>query len=101
MVVGFAFFLMPSLGGKAAMFTEVFGNGMFLSLSNVSAMMMTIGPLVCLWFYLSTGAPLIFSYYVQQYYFDSNTFFTFVTAVLLSLLTDKPFSSYVSMSRDQ
>jgi len=64
-VVGFALFLMPSLGGRAAMFTEVFGCGMFLSLSNVSAMMMTIGPIVCLWFYLSTGAPLIFSYYVQ------------------------------------
>ena len=99
-VVGFALILMPALKGKSAFFSEIFGCGLFLALSNLSAMMATIGPIVCLWFFLSTGHPLDFSYYVQQYYFDSNAFFTFLTSVLLALLSDKPFNSIINLKKD-
>ena len=99
-VVGFALILMPALKGKSAFFSEIFGCGLFLALSNLSAMMATIGPIVCLWFFLSTGHPLEFSYYVQQYYFDSNAFFTFLTSVLLALLSDKPFNSIINLKKD-
>ena len=99
-VVGFALILMPALKGKSAFFSEIFGCGLFLSLSNLSAMMATIGPIVCLWFFLSTGHPLDFSYYVQQYYFDSNAFFTFLISVLLALLSDKPFNSIINLKKD-
>lgn len=99
-VIGLALILMPALKGKAAFFSEIFGCGLFLALSNLSAMMAVIGPIVCLWFFLSTGHPLDFSYYVQQYYFDSNAFFTFLTSVLLALLSDKPFNSMIYLKKD-
>lgn len=99
-VGGLSLILIPALSGKAAFFSEIFGCGMFLALSNLSAMMAVLGPIICLWFYLSTGHALDFSYYVQQYYFDSNTFFTFLASFLLSLLSDKPFNSIISLKRD-
>jgi hypothetical protein len=100
-VVGFSMFLLPALGGKAAMFTYVCGSGFFLSLSNLCAMMMILGPVVCLWFYLSTGSPLAFTYYIQQYNWDNNLFFAFVFALIFSLLTDKPIRALLSLSRDR
>lgn len=56
--------LVPALAGKAALFNEIFGCGMFLALSNLAGAMALVGPIVCLWFFLSTGHPLEFSYYV-------------------------------------
>ena len=100
-VGGLTTFLLPALGGKAALFSFVCGGGFFRSLSNLCAMMMVLGPIVCLWFYLSTGTALAFTYYIQQYNWDSNLFFAFVFALVFSLLTEKPFRALLALNRDR
>jgi len=99
--LSFTLFLMPALAGKAAMFSEIFGCGMFLSLSNLCAFSSALGPVVCLWFFLSTGSPLIFQFYVQSYYWESNCFFTLVFALILAMLTEKPIYSLIQLGKDR
>jgi len=98
--LGFVSFLLPALAGRAALFRSIFGCGMFLALSNLAASMSLIGPLICLWYYLSFGHQLELTWYVTQYYFDSNTVYTFLFAIILTSLADKPFNSLITMRRD-
>jgi len=96
-LIGFSTLLMPSLVGKAALFNSVLSCGMFLIVSNLAATMCLIGPLVCLWYYLSSGHTLDISWYVTQYYFDSNAVFTFLVSIMIAALSDKPFNSLVHL----
>ena len=96
-LIGFSTLLMPSLVGKAALFNSVLSCGMFLIVSNLAATMCLIGPLICLWYYLSSGHTLDISWYVTQYYFDSNAVFTFLVSIMIAALSDKPFNSLVHL----
>ena len=91
---------MPALIGKAALFRYVFQCGMFLALSNLSAAMNLVGPLICLWYYLSSGHTLDIGWYTTQYYYDSNTAFTFLVSAGLAVLSEKPFRSLVTIHTD-
>jgi len=99
-LLGFSFFLLPALVGKAALFREVFSCGMFLIVSNLSAAMNLVGPQICLWYYLSCGNTIDISWYVTQYYFDSNVVFTFLISILIAAASDKPFYSLVHLKQD-
>ena len=91
---------MPALVGKAALLNSILSCGMFLIVSNLAAAMCLIGPQICLWYYLSNGHTLDISVYVTQYYFDSNAVFTFLIALLVSTLADKPFYSLIHLKQD-
>ena len=99
-LAGFSAILMSALIGKAALFRYVFECGMFLALSNLSAAMNLIGPLVCLWYYLSSGHTLDIGWYTTQYYYDSNTVFAFLFSIILATLSEKPFVSLVTIRTD-
>lgn len=99
-LLGFSTLLMPALVGKAALFNSIFSCGMFLIVSNLAATMCLVGPQICLWYYLSSGHTLDISWYVSQYYFDSNAVFTFLISILVAALSDKPFYSLVHLSQD-
>ena len=99
-LAGFSAVLMSALIGKAALFRYVFGCGMFLALSNLSAAMSLVGPLICLWYYLSAGHTLDIGWYTTQYYYDSNTAFTFLISIALATLSEKPFHSLVTIHTD-
>ena len=73
---------------------------MFLALSNLSAAMNLVGPLICLWYYLSSGHTLDIGWYTTQYYYDSNTVFTFLISLALATLSEKPFNSLVTIKTD-
>jgi hypothetical protein len=75
--------------------------GMFLTFSNLAAGMSLVGPLICLWYYLSFGHTLDLTWYNIQYYWDSNVFFTFIITIILVILADKPFLSLATMRQDQ
>ena len=62
--------------------------------------MSLIGPLICLWYYLSSGHTLEFSWYTSQYYFDSNSLFTFLVAILGACLSEKPIHSLINLRKD-
>lgn len=99
-IIGFSTYLMPALVGKAALFRSVLSCGMFLIVSNLAATMSLIGPQICLWYYLSSGQKLDISYYVTQYYFDSNAVFTFLISIVVAAISDKPFYSLVHLKED-
>jgi len=40
------------------------------------------------------------SWYVTQYYFDSNAVFTFLISILVAAISDKPFYSLVHLKQD-
>ena len=98
--LGLSTYLMPALVGKAALFRSVMSCGMFLIVSNLAATMCLIGPQICLWYYLSSGHTLDISWYVTQYYFDSNAVFTFLISILVAAISDKPFYSLVHLKQD-
>ena len=97
---GFATILMPALIGKASLFRYIFQAGMFLALSNLSAAMSLIGPMICLWYYLSSGHTLDIGWYTTQYYYDSNCVFTFLISLMLATISEKPFYSLVTIKTD-
>lgn len=99
-LLGFSCFLLPALVGKAALFRSVLGCGMFLIVSNLAATMCLVGPQICLWYYLSSGHTLDISWYVTQYYFDSNVVFTFLISILVAAISDKPFYSLIHLKQD-
>ena len=99
-LIGFSCVLIPALIGKAALFNAICQASLFLSVSNLSAAMSLIGPLICLWYYLSSGHTLEFSWYTSQYYFDSNTLFTFLVAILGACLSEKPIHSLINLRKD-
>jgi len=70
---------------------------MFLTLSNLAATMSLVGPLICLWYYLCFGHQLEITWYVIQYYFDSNTVFCFIVSLIVATLSDKPFNALMTM----
>ena len=96
-LAGQAAYIMPALVGKAALLNSILSCGMFLIVSNLTAAMCLIGPQICLWYYLSNGHTLDISWYVTQYYFDSNAVFTFLVALFASTLADKPFYSLIHL----
>ena len=63
-LIGFSTLLMPSLVGKAALFNSIMSCGMFLIVSNLAATMCLLGPITCLWYFLSSGHTLDISWYV-------------------------------------
>ena len=73
---------------------------MFLALSNLSAAMSLVGPLICLWYYLSSGHTLDIGWYTTQYYYDSNCVFTFLISLMLATISEKPFYSLVTIKTD-
>ena len=73
---------------------------MFLALSNLSAAMSLIGPMICLWYYLSSGHTLDIGWYTTQYYYDSNCCFTFLISLMLATISEKPFYSLVTVKID-
>mmetsp|Transcript_22537 Transcript_22537/g.27860 ORF Transcript_22537/g.27860 Transcript_22537/m.27860 type:complete len:209 (+) Transcript_22537:1746-2372(+) len=99
-LMGFSCFLLPALVGKAALFREVMSCGMFLIVSNLAATMCLVGPQICLWYYLSSGHTLDISWYVTQYYFDSNAVFTFLISIIVAATSDKPFYSLMHLQQD-
>lgn len=62
--------------------------------------MCLVGPQICLWYYLSSGHTLDISWYVTQYYFDSNAVFTFLLSIVVAAISDKPFYSLVHLKQD-
>ena len=63
-LIGFSTLLMPALVGKAALFNSIMSCGMFLIVSNLAATMCLLGPITCLWYFLSSGHTLDISWYV-------------------------------------
>ena len=74
---------------------------MFLAVSNLAATMCLVGPLICLWYFMSNGHTLDISWYTVQYYFDSNAVFTFLFSIFIAALSDKPFYSLVHLKQDE
>ena len=52
---GFCKLLAPALVGRAVLFKWFTSLGIFLVGANLAATMYLIGPLICLWYYLSSG----------------------------------------------
>jgi len=99
-LLGFACFWIPALVGKACFFRKVFGSGIWLAFSNLSATIYLIGPIMSLWYSMSVAHQIDFGFYTQQYAFDGNLVFTFIFSVIVAIMSDRPYLAFVSLPKD-
>jgi len=49
-----------------------------------------LGPIVCLWFFLSTASSLNFEFLTELYYFEGNFVFTMIFVLIVGTISDLP-----------
>ena len=56
-----------------------------------------LAPITCLWFYLSTSAPLNYTFISQLYYYCGNVAFCFIFVLLIAPFSDLPTQTLIKM----
>ena len=56
-----------------------------------------LGPITCLWFFLSTSAPLNYTFISQLYYYCGNVAFCLVFVLLIAPISDLPTQTVIKM----
>ena len=70
---------------------------MWLSLSGLMPTFNILAPITCLWFYLSTSAPLNYTFISQLYYYCGNVAFCFIFVLLIAPFSDLPTQTLIKM----
>lgn len=56
-----------------------------------------LAPITCLWFYLSTSAPLNYTFISQLFYYCGNLSFLFIFILLVAPISDLPTQTLIKM----
>lgn len=85
------------LVGKLDWLRTLLSADMWQSLSNLMPTFNMLAPITCLWFYLSTSAPLNYTYVSQMFYYCGNLAFCFNFVLLISPISDLPTQTLIKM----
>jgi hypothetical protein len=88
--LGFGLLVLTMLVGKCRPLKAIFEAGFWQPFSKLVPCMNMLGPIVCLWFFLSTASSLNFEFLTELYYFEGNFVFTMIFVLMVGTISDLP-----------
>lgn len=88
--LGFGLLIMTMLVGKCRPLLAIFDAEMWQPLAKLAPCISMLGPIACLWFFLSTSSMLNYEFLTQIYYFFGNLAFTLLFTMLMGPISDFP-----------
>lgn len=85
------------LVGQLSWLRSILAADIWQSLSNLMPTFGVLAPITCLWFYLSTSAPLNYTFISQLFYYCGNLSFLFIFILLVAPISDLPTQTLIKM----
>lgn len=84
------FLTLIMLVGKLSWLRSILAADMWLPLSSLMPTFSILSPITCLWFFLSTSAPLNYTFMSQVFYYCGNIAFLMIFVLLVAPISDLP-----------
>lgn len=78
------------LVGRARPLAAIFNGEMWQAPSQLAATINMTGPLVCLWYFMSTSSQLNYQFLPQVFYFFGNLVFTVILTLIIGTISEFP-----------
>lgn len=88
--LGVALFVLLMLLNRARPLAALFNGEVWTAPSKITAAFNLMGPLVALWYFMSTSTSLNYEFLPQLYYFFGNLVFTVILALVVGTISDFP-----------
>jgi hypothetical protein len=91
------FLTLIMLVGQLNWLRSILAADIWQSLSNLMPTFGVLAPITCLWFFLSTSAPLNYTFISQLFYYCGNLSFLFIFILLIAPISDLPTQTLIKM----